>query len=87
MSETRNRYGYPTPTAQHKWDHPNQGQEAIVRTVGELRRYLDGLPGDWRVEGPGLANALRVEAIPSHAAMPALVCFMPITLDRSGGWT
>jgi hypothetical protein len=83
MSETRNRYGYPT-RATPQVDHAALGQEVIIRTVAELRRYLDSLPGDWRVEGPGSDNALLVEAIPGFHADPPLVYFTPIALDAAG---
>lgn len=84
MSETRNRYDPTRAATPTKWDHAALGQEVVCRTVAELRRYLDGLPGEWRVEGPGNANALRVEAIPSVQAMPPLVYVLPIALDAAG---
>lgn len=85
MSETRNRYGFPTAAAPARWDHASLGQEAIIRTVADLRRYLDGLPGEWRVEGPGGDhNALLVEALPGWHGDPPLVYIEPITLDAAG---
>lgn len=85
MTETRNRYGFPTPAPATKWDHQALGQEVILRTVAELRQYLDGLPGEWRVEGPGGDHsALLVEALPGWHGDPPLIYIEPITLDAAG---
>jgi len=85
MSETRNRYGFPVPATASRWDHQDLGQEALIRTVAELRRYLDGLPGEWRVEGIGSDhNAISCEALPGYNGQPPFIMIEPVTLDASG---
>lgn len=71
----------PAPATEY---HPAIGQEAIVRTVGELRHYLEALPAEWLVEGLGGANALLLEALPGWHADPPLVVVEPVTLDNAG---
>ena len=71
----------PAPATDH---HPAIGQEVTIRTVGELRHYLEALPADWRVEGMDGSNALLLEALPGWHADPPLVVLEPITLDNAG---
>ena len=89
MSETRNHYGFPTAASLAEKFPPRAGEEVVIRTVADLRRYLDGLPDDFLVEGPGTSNALGVVVLPRARQQPAgLVYVRPVTVaNRDGrGW-
>ena len=82
MSEDRNQYGYPTPAPAE----PFPFRETVtIRTVGELRRYLEGLPGEWRVEGRSREEtAVRVELLPGFTTPPLVVIDPIVDYSRPG---